>query len=849
MSSNTESALGAGNALRARLRALCVLALATIAAFAVGDLILNPAGWQALQGIKLIQATVLMGAWVALSRPTPAPWPQIIGVVTFGWVAAWMAVSGVATGEVMPTLLVGLVANTVVATLAPWGPISQAALSTMIGLTIFANALVLRGADLRVEGYLAVAVIVALALPVYVTYQLSIARRAAARDARAEQEGRRALQRAQEWLQLAVESSHVGLWDWDLRTNQAHYSDSWRQLLGYLEDGFDGSWEAWLRILHPDDRPRLSQHFETILADPSRRYDVEFRLRARDGSYRWMLSRATILSDPSGVPYRMIGAHLDISDRKRTEQALASANEELRMAMATAEAASQAKSDFLALMSHEIRTPLNGVVGMSGLLLDTPLNAEQRDYADIVHSSANTLLRIINDLLDFSKIEAGRLELEEIDFDVRRVMEEVADLFTEAAELKRLELRVSAAEDVPQVVRGDPGRLRQIVTNLVHNAIKFTEKGSIRIHVSMDPQGDSGIRLRTAISDTGIGIAPAAQARLFEPFTQADASTTRRYGGTGLGLAICRRLALLMGGAIGVDSREGKGSTFWFTVRMQPPVLPLREEPQAETPLPVRPVVVGRTPSLRVLVAEDNRVSQLVAIRLLERMGYRADAVGNGREVLEALGRFPYAAVLMDCRMPEMDGFETTRIIRAREAGAARHTPIIALTADAMRQDRERCLATGMDDYLSKPIHPAELREALERQVGPGSVENSSQAGPLQTQEVERLMRHFAHDRELLASAAQTFLDDSVRLLAQLREAVLQRNGAAIERVSHTLKGALGNFSASRAIDLAAELEQMGRSGRLSQAQSMFWALEGAIAELHDVLLMVDSPPANSAAG
>jgi CheY-like chemotaxis protein len=271
--------------------------------------------------------------------------------------------------------------------------------------------------------------------------------------------------------------------------------------------------------------------------------------------------------------------------------------------------------------------------------------------------------------------------------------------------------------------------------------------------------------------------------------------------------------------------------------------------PQRQAVLPTRAAAADSGGAMRILVAEDNRVSQLVAIRLLERLGYRADAVGNGREVLEALRRFPYAAVLMDCRMPELDGFATTRIVREREAGTDRHTPIIALTADAMRGDRERCLAAGMDDYLSKPVHPDELRVVLERQLGAGAGLRSLDMTTQSARDLDTLLQRFGNDRELLVAAAQTFLDDSVRLLAQLRDAVGQRNGAAVERLSHTLKGALGNFAATRAVDLAASLEEMGRAGHLWQAQSLFSELEGAVAELHDTLLLIDSQPPRFAAG
>jgi two-component system, sensor histidine kinase and response regulator len=491
------------------------------------------------------------------------------------------------------------------------------------------------------------------------------------------------------------------------------------RITGYSAQQCLGQRLSFLRSPHttPDE---IAQIRQAIAQGDSLTQEVSYQ--RRDGtSYVGELHLSPVHNEQAQLTH-YIGVLTDIGLRKQAEAALRDARDQ-------ALENSRLKSEFLSTMSHEIRTPMNGIVGMTNLLLDTQLNAEQREFADMLHDSAQVLMDIINDILDFSKIEAGKLEIELARFDLAQVLQSSVVMLGNKAREKSLTLSCQIDPSLPRRLMGDPTRLRQVVLNLVGNAVKFTETGSVTLR-ARQVNAVSGNMLRIDVNDTGIGIADTTQERLFQSFTQADSSTTRRYGGTGLGLAICKRLVELMGGRIGVHSVLGQGANFWFTL----PLLPADAEHSHElTKLTDPPAITSSvpphpdTPPTRqhLLLAEDNEINQRVAELLLTRLGYTLDIVDNGQLALEAVvrslsGTGPvYAAVLMDCQMPVMDGLEATAAIRCAEMAGQARLPIIALTANAMQGDRERCLAAGMDDYLSKPLQPKLLCRVLDQWLGP----------------------------------------------------------------------------------------------------------------------------------
>lgn len=504
----------------------------------------------------------------------------------------------------------------------------------------------------------------------------------------------------QERFKYVVRASSDAVWDWDVTGTKVLWNEQFSKLLGCVPEKVLNDFHFWLERVHPLDAPTVMASLDNALEGGETFWSSEYRLRRDDGSWIYVYDRGYILRDDNGKAFRMIGAVQDISMRKQVQI-------ELERARDAAEKASRAKSEFLATMSHEIRTPMNGIIGMSSLLMETSLTAEQRDYAETVRFSSEALLAIINDILDFSKIEAGKMQIEKADFSLREVVQGTAAVLSARARSKGIELSVEIAPTVPEFLRGDMSRLRQILLNLTGNAVKFTEAGTVQIRVALAELSGEKCLLVFEVQDSGVGISPEAQEKLFKPFSQGDSSTSRKFGGTGLGLVISQNLARLMGGEITFVSQPGLGTTFTLQVPFE-----LGAQPGGR----VAEASEGPRLSGRVLLAEDNPVNQKVATRQLQKLGLTVDIASNGREAIEALKRRQYPLILMDCQMPEMDGYEATRRIRAEEKeNASPRIPIVALTADAMSGDREKCFAVGMDDYVPKPVKLDVLEKVLRR--------------------------------------------------------------------------------------------------------------------------------------
>lgn len=762
-------------------------------------------------------------------------------------------------------------------------------------------------------------------------------------------------------LAVATASAGQGIWDWNLKTNELVWDEAMYRLYGITEAQFSGAYEAWHNSIHPGDLA----HAEKALTDAVERqvdFDTEFRIIRPDQQVRTIRAFGRIIKDDRGSPVAMAGVNYDITDEKQTAQHLQAAKQE-------AEAANLAKSEFLATMSHEIRTPLNGMLGMVELTLDTNLQKQQREFLEMAQRSAETLLTVINDILDFSKIEAGMLEIANEPFAVQDEIENLAASLGLRAHEKRLELICRIAPDIPYFVSGDCHRLRQVLVNLVGNAVKFTESGEILLSVGLDSQQTTNGEpwLWFSVRDTGIGISADKQATVFQSFAQADASTTRQYGGTGLGLAIASQLVQLMGGEMHLDSTPGTGSTFSFRLPLpaiEGPLPPHRSTkylndlavlvvddnetnriimnemlrnwhmnptlvdgaesaleliqqrglgafqliltdfdmprvnglelvrrlrtsyPDSEIPAimlssgwaerskvialncrwlqkPVRQSCLfnaicqavglqvqttkdtaALTKSahdyhcLRVLLAEDNEINQTLALRLLESMGHTVRIADNGARAVDLWEAERFDVILMDMRMPQMDGLAATQIIRkAEQERNLRPTRIIALTANAMAGDQDRCLQAGMNAYLSKPVQRKELRDAL-TEIAPDSPAPSPvDAPPARVAfNAEAALDMLGGDAELLQELTELFFERKASLLQAVHDAIDQQNPEMLLHAAHKLKGGLLSLAAEESADLTNQLESWGREGQVSPAQAWLPTLDQALVRLEEAL-------------
>lgn len=682
-----------------------------------------------------------------------------------------------------------------------------------------------------------------------------------------------ALRTSEGRLTTTVQNTNIGIWDWDLNSNEVYLSPEWKRQLGYDDHEVVNRFQEWERRIHPDDHDSALSAIKAYLDEKTPQLEIEYRLCHKDGSYRWILTRGTMIKSEPELSSRIVGIHLDVTERKLVEEALREAKE-------AAESANRAKSQFLANMSHEIRTPMNGVLGMAELLLRCSLDEKEHRLTQAIHRSGTVLLAIINDILDFSKIEAGKMQLEAIPFDVRRTIQDAIELSAPVAQQKQLKLSFCMDPHIPSHVLGDPTRVRQIIVNLVSNAVKFTDRGTIGVSVALESQEEQRYGLCVTVCDTGIGMSPEVQSHIFDAFSQADGSTTRKYGGTGLGLAIVRQLVTLMGGKIELHSRQGEGSTFRFTAyftacdsfveRSAQSVLPAGAgEAESDGPLPIESAEV------RILLVEDNPVNREVACGMLETFKCRIDVAVNGREAVEALVATDYTLVLMDCQMPEMDGLTATRHIREREAqrscqdggGEQRpgsRVPIIALTAHAMQGDRDMCLAAGMDDYLTKPFTLAQLQHVLSRwlpsqralQVSPPeqpliSMERSARLPPhnmtprapivesvvmpvsVINQDALASIRALQRpgQPDILTRVLSSYLETSQSIMDHIRRAVQTRNASELRAAAHRLKSSSAQLGAPALAADCRELELMGANQALDRADEILIRLEAHYTE------------------
>lgn len=779
---------------------------------------------------------------------------------------------------------------------------------------------------------------------------------------------------SEERVNLALQSADAGIWNWDIEKDAIESDEHMHHLFGLKKSAeAPGQFEAIIRLIHPDDRHRVIKEVKLALKKDID-FETEFRVLHRNKIIRHLSQRGKIYRDQNGKAVRMTGVCWDITHRKKVEADLRKAKEMAETLAQRADEANRAKSAFLAAMSHEIRTPLNGVIGMTGLLLDTILSPEQRDCTEAIRVSGEALLGVINDILDFSKIESEHMELENTDFDLHCLVQDTIEILAAQTHRKGIAIGAYIEPSVPEWLNGDSSRIRQILTNLLSNAAKFTEKGEISIHVKLLESDPNAVKLLFEVTDTGIGITSEMKERLFQPFSQGDLSISRKYGGTGLGLAISKRLVEIMGGEIDVDSSPGIGSRFWFTLKLAKAENPtvnieyklsselenirllcvddnainreiikrqtetwkmhcdvainageaiamlkkavlenkpyelvladymmpgmngfefiqvMRElEDIKNTPVivlssfgatfsaeelsklniatslskPIRPNKLYESilkvlrksrgseelisesithlhherKKARILLAEDNPINQQVAVRILAKLGYRADTVGNGLEILQVIETIPYDLILMDCQMPEMDGYSATQEIRKIEQHTNKHIPIIAMTAHALKGDREKCLAIGMDDYISKPINLKMMEVVLDKWLNnPGEAEMNPPTTPTEPRkennnnlpiiDMARLNDIFGDDLPAISQFMNNFSTSTAALLKEINLAINNKDTTKAKETLHRLKGSAGNSGIMKIHLASKETEEKVLQNDWDSAKRLFQNVE-----------------------
>jgi two-component system sensor histidine kinase/response regulator len=590
------------------------------------------------------------------------------------------------------------------------------------------------------------------------------------RDITARKQAEKALRANEERFRLIARAANDVLWDWDFVTNDVWWSDGLQHIFGYDPASVEQGVDSWSSRVHPDDYQDVQAGVQRVIDTGEQVWSCEYRFRHADGSYRYVLDRGYVSRNEEGRAVRMVGAMLDLTSRKQAE-------ETLQQAMAATEAAMQAKASFLATMSHEIRTPMNGVIGLTGLLLDMELTEEQREYIDTVRRSGEHLLDIINEILDFSKLEAGKMNLEIIDFDLRTLVEDVVILQAKGAHAKGLELGLLVRADVPVALRGDPGRLRQILTNLVGNAVKFTERGEVIVRVGLDESATAElgeiISLRFEVIDTGIGMTPVQCANLFQPFSQADSSTTRKYGGTGLGLAICKQLAELMGGKIGVESTPGQGSCFWFTACLTR---------QLEVAMPTQ-IVQAALQHRRVLIVDNHATNRAILEEQTLSQGMLPESIIDGSQALPRLRAAvdmgtPFDLAILDAQLPEMDGWTLARQIKADPKVCS--VRLVMLTSVAKRGDAPTARAAGFDGYLTKPVRQTQLCDCLSLVLS-GSLTSTASPG---SSSASLITRHTVSEVRAKQRGRVLVVEDNI-VNQKVAAKMLEREGYGVDIVAN----------------------------------------------------------------